>query len=89
MIDGGSNFKGTLQNCAQPLKLPIGASYEGNIKETSSKHFTNFCIRLKKILAVIESHTLASLRTKKSQYACNSAPIDDKETSRILAAIGR
>ena len=35
------------------------------------------------------SHDLFILNAKTSQYACNSAPIDDTDVMRSVAAVGR
>ena len=90
VVDDGSTFKGVFQEMCKHLKLTYWALSKGNHKGMSVERYHRFLNKTQAITGNDRGTHLTYLQNAKtSQYAWNSAPIDNTDIPRSLAAIGR
>ena len=90
VVDEGSNFKSVFQEMCSILKITCWPLARGNHKGLGVEKYHRF---LNKTQAIVGNdrgtHETFVQNAKTSQYAWNSAPIDDTDVTRSMAAVGR
>ena len=90
VIDEGSNFKGVFQEMCSILKITCWPLSRGNHKGLSVERYHRFLNKTQAIAGGDRgTHEVFIQNAKTSQYAWNSAPIDDTDITRSMAAVGR
>ena len=90
VIDDGSTFKNAFMDMCKKLRLHYWCLSRGNHKGNSVERYHRFLNKTQTINGNDRgTNTCYIENAKTSQYAWNSAPIDDTDVPRILAAIGR
>ena len=90
VVDDGSTFKGAFKAMCEQLKVTFWALSRGNHKGLSVERYHRY---LNKTQAIVGNdrgtHKTFIQNAKTSQYAWNSAPIDNTDIVRSLVAVGR
>ena len=90
VVDDGSSFKGAFKTMCEQLKITFWALSRGNHKGLSVERYHRY---LNKTQAIVGNdrgtHKTFIQNAKTSQYAWNSAPIDNTDIVRSLVAVGR
>ena len=90
VVDDGSNFKGTFSEMCSSLNITLWCIARGNHKGNSVERYHRFLNKTQTITGNDRgNHQNFVENAKTSQYAWNSAPIDDTDIPRSVAAVGR
>ena len=90
IVDEGSNFKVAFQEMCDILKITCWLLARGNHKGLSVERYHRFLNKTQTIAGNDRgTHAVFIQNSKTSQYAWNSAPIDDTDVTRCMAAVGR
>ena len=90
VIDDGSSFKGVFIQMCRTLDITHWVLSRGNHKGNSVEKYHRFLNKTQAISGNDRgTHDVYIQNAKTSQYAWNSAPIDDTDIVRSMAAIGR
>lgn len=90
VIDAASSFKGLFKDMCEILGIQYWPLSRGNHKGLSVERYHRFLNKVQTIQgAAVGTHTSFDRIAKTSQYAWNSAPIDNTDIVRSLPAVGR
>ena len=90
VMDADSNFLGLFEEMCRALGLKCWPLSRGNHKGNSVEKYQRFLDKTQTIVGEDRgTHHSFIENSKTSQYAWNSAPIDDIDISRCFAAVGR
>ena len=90
VIDDGSTFKGHFTLMCEALKIQYWILSRGNHKGNSCERYHRFLNKTQTIHGNDRgTHNVFLQNAKTSQFAWNSAPIDNTDVVRSLAAVGR
>ena len=90
VVDADSRFRSTFEAMCKTLKLTFWPLSRGNHKGNSVERYHRFLNKTQTICGQDRgTHEVFHQNVKTSQYAWNSAPIDDTYIPRCVAAVGR
>ena len=90
VVDADSRFRGVFEEVCTILKITMWPLARGNHKGLSVERYHRFLNKTQAIAGQDRgTHEVFQQNAKTSQYAWNSAPIDDTDVMRSVAAIGR
>ena len=90
VVDEGSNFKSVFVDMCTALNITCWTLARGNHKGNSCERYHRFLNKTQTINGGNRgTHTGFAQNAKTSQYAWNSAPIDNTDVTRSMAAVGR
>ena len=90
VVDADSKFRGVFEELCNILKLVFWPLARGNHKGLSVERFHRFFNKTQTICGNDRcTHESFTTNIKTSQYAWNSAPIDNTDVIRSVAALGR
>ena len=90
VVDDGSSFKGLFEEMCQLLKITFWALSRGNHKGLSVERYHRYLNKTQTIVGNDRgTHHTFLQNCKVTQYGWNSAPIDDTDIPRSIAALGR
>ena len=90
VVDADSKFLGTFKDMCSILKIQFWPLARGNHKGNSVERYHRFLNKTQAIIGQDRgTHSSFRQNMKTSQYAWNSAPIDDTDIPRCLPAVGR
>ena len=89
-VDADSKFKSVFEEMCKQLKIMFWPIARGNHKGLSVERYHRFLNKSQTIAGQSRgTHLTIFQNAKLSQYAWNSAPIDNTDVTRSMAAIGR
>ena len=90
VVDADNRFRSTFEAMCKLLKLTFWPLSRGNHKGNSVERYHRFLNKTQTISGQDRgTHEVFHQNIKTSQYAWNSAPIDDTDIPRCVAAVGR
>ena len=90
VVDADSKFRGIFEETCTALKIHLWPLARGNHKGLTVERYHGFLNKTQTITRQDRGTHLSILQNAKtSQYAWNSAQIDNTDMTRILAAVGR
>ena len=90
VVDADSKFLGEFEEMCKALKMIFWPLARGNHKGMGVERYHRFINKTQTIVGNDRgTHETFIQNAKTSQYAWNSAPIDDTDISRSMAAVGR
>jgi hypothetical protein len=90
VVDEGSSFKSVFQEMCSILKITCWPLARGNHKGLGVEKYHRFLNKTQAIAGNDRgTHETFVQNAKTSQYAWNSAPIDDTDVTRSMVAVGR
>ncbi len=90
VVDDGSSFKATFKDMCEILRIHLWTLARGNHKGNSCEKYHRYLNKVATIQgAELGTHENFHRIAKTTQYAWNSAPIDDTDVVRSFAAVGR
>ena len=90
VVDADSKFKGVFEELCDILKITYWPLARGNHKGLGVERYHRFLNKVQTIVGNDRgTHQSIHTNLKTSQYAWNSAPIDNTDIQRCVAAIGR
>ena len=90
VVDADSRFLGAFEAMCKILRITFWPLARGNHKGLGVEKFHRFLNKTQAIAGQDrDNHEVFLQNTKTSQYAWNSAPIDDTDVMRSVAALGR
>ena len=90
VVDADSKFLGVFKTMCSILKIKFWPLARGNHKGNSVERYHRFLNKTQAIVGQDRgTHDTFKQNIKTSQYAWNSAPIDDTDIPRCLPAVGR
>ena len=90
VVDDGSSFKSTFEEMCRLLKITFWALSRGNHKGLSVERYHRYLNKTQTIVGNDRgTHQTFLQNCKITQYGWNSAPIDDTDIPRSMAAVGR
>ena len=90
VVDAGSNFRGIFEEMCSILDITFWPLARGNHKGNGAERYHRFLNKVQTIEGnCIGNNTNFMRIAKTTQYAWNSAPIDNTDIARSMAAVGR